>query len=118
MVWGVTVPWNLLLTTALGLWIMAAPDVLGSSGTGADSDHLVGALIVVVSVIAMAEVVRACRFLNLALALWLLIAAWVLDGNTTASLASDVAAGVLLLMVTWYRGPRTERFGAFEKYVV
>jgi hypothetical protein len=58
MVWGVTAPWNLLLTAALGLWLMAAPAVFGSQGGAADSDHLVGALVVTVAVIALAEVGR------------------------------------------------------------
>ncbi|MBX6342219.1 MAG: vitamin K epoxide reductase family protein, partial [Thermomicrobiaceae bacterium] len=54
---GITLPWSLLVSAGLGLWLMAAPGVLGYGGAVADSDHLVGPLVVVVAVIAMAEVV-------------------------------------------------------------
>jgi hypothetical protein len=39
--------------------------VFGSIPPLANSDHLVGALVITVAVIAMAEVGRALRFLNL-----------------------------------------------------
>ncbi|GIV95369.1 MAG: hypothetical protein KatS3mg057_0026 [Herpetosiphonaceae bacterium] len=48
MLWGVTTPWNLLLAAGLGGWLMAAPAVPGSQGTAADSDHLMGALLITV----------------------------------------------------------------------
>ena len=62
MLWGVTAPWNLVLSAALGIWLMFAPAFLGTQGGAADSDHLVGALITTVAVIAMAEVIRAGTF--------------------------------------------------------
>ena len=42
MVWGVAVPWNLLLVTALGARLMFTPSTLGSTGTAAHTDHLLG----------------------------------------------------------------------------
>lgn len=45
MVWGVAMPWNLLPSVGLGVWLMLAPSVLGSAGAAAHSDHLVGARI-------------------------------------------------------------------------
>jgi hypothetical protein len=40
------VPGALLLTTSLGIWLMAAPSLLGVSGLAADSNYLAGALVV------------------------------------------------------------------------
>src|SRR5687768_16180008 len=34
------VPWNLLLSAALGIWLMFSPTVFGTTGTAADSGHL------------------------------------------------------------------------------
>jgi len=48
----------------------------------ADSDHLVGALIVTVAVMAMAEVGRLLRFINAGFGAWLVVAPWVLAGAT------------------------------------
>src|SRR3546814_10812624 len=39
--WGASWPSTLLATAAVGLWLLAAPAVLGTSGAAADSDHLV-----------------------------------------------------------------------------
>src|SRR3546814_5746771 len=50
---------TLLATAAVGLWLLAAPAVLGTSGAAADSDHLVGALIVTITAVALAEPTRA-----------------------------------------------------------
>ena len=71
MVWGVTMPWNLVQSAAIGLWLMIAPAVLGSTCAAADSDHLIGALVLTIAVIAMAAVVRAGRYLNVLLGAWL-----------------------------------------------
>ena len=64
MFWGVTAPWNLLLSATLGVWLMFSPAVFGTQGSAANSDHLAGALVVTVAVIATAEVARAGRFIN------------------------------------------------------
>jgi len=34
MVWGVAMPWNLLLSVGLGIWLKLAPSVLGSDTGG------------------------------------------------------------------------------------
>jgi hypothetical protein len=62
---GVNLPWSLALSMALGVWLMCTRLIFGTEGAQADSDHLIGALIVTVSVTAMAETMRPVRFLNL-----------------------------------------------------
>ena len=54
MVWGVTLPWNLLVSVALGLWLMFAPSTLGSTGSAAHSYQLFGDLIVTVAGVGLA----------------------------------------------------------------
>jgi hypothetical protein len=46
MLGGVTAPRTLLLSAALGVWLMFAPAVFGTEGRSADSDRIVGALVV------------------------------------------------------------------------
>ncbi len=65
MTWGVNIPWTLLVSSAVGIWLMFAPSVFATQGRAADSDHLVGALVVTFAVIAMAEVTRAARLINI-----------------------------------------------------
>jgi len=114
MFWGVSLPWNLIVSAALGLWLMFAPSVLGSSGMAAHSDHLVGALTLTVAVIALAEVGRAMRFVNVLLGAWIVVSPWLLGGATTAATWSDMIAGVLIIVLSFPRGPVGERYGSVE----
>ena len=117
MVWGVAMPWNLLLAAAAGVWLMFAPTALGTSGGAAHSDHLVGALIVTVAVIALADVGRATRFINLVFGAWVMAAPWILDGATPASRWSGGIAGALVILLSLRRGTVGERYGTWERYI-
>ena len=117
MLWGVALPWNLLLTTALGIWLMFTPSTLGSTGTAAHTDHLFGALIVTMSVIALADVGRATRFINVLLAAGVIVAPWLLQGATTGSKWSDLLAGALVILLSLRRGPVGERYGSWQRYI-
>ena len=75
-------------------------------------------LIVTVAAISTAEVVRALRFLNLLLAVWLLVAPWVLTGGTTGMMWSDIASGIALFALTLPRGVVRERYAAWDRWVV
>ena len=117
MVWGVTLPWSLVVSTAMGLWLMAAPAVLGSTGAAADNGRVVGALIVTTAVIAMAEVGRAVRFLNVLLALWVIAAPWILSGATTATTWNNAAVGGLILLLSLPRGTIREQYGNWDRRI-
>ena len=115
--WGVTLPWNLVVSAAVGLWLMFAPSVLGSTGTAAHSDHLVGALIVTAAVIALADVGRAVRFINVLFGAWVIVAPWLLGGATTGSTLSGIIAGALVILLSFPRGKIGERYGDFQRYI-
>jgi uncharacterized membrane protein len=117
MVWGVALPWNLLLCAALGVWLMFTPSVLGSTGAAAHADHLFGALIVTAAVIALADVGRATRFINILFGALVIAAPWVLGGATSTSRWSDAIAGALVVLLSLRRGPVGERYGAAERFI-
>lgn len=117
MVWGVALPWNLLVGTGLGVWLMFAPSVLGSIGAAAHSDHLFGALIVTVAVIALADVGRATRYINVLFGAWVIVAPWLLGGATPASRWSDAIAAALVILLSLPRGPVGERYGTWERFI-
>lgn len=118
MIWGVTLPWNLLLTAVLGLWLMAAPGVLGTQAAAADNNHLVGAVVVSFAVIALAEVARPVRFLNLLLGLWIIVAPWLLDGASTISIWNSAVVGGLVIVLSVPRGGVKEQYGSWNRYIV
>ena len=118
MAWGVSLPLTLLVSAALGVWLMFAPSVFGSSGGAADSDHLVGALVVTFAVIALGEVVRAVRFINVLFGAWIIASPWLLSGTTTGATWSDVIAGALLIVLSLRRGKVRERYGGWDRFII
>jgi len=102
--------WARLLSAALGVWLMAAPAVLGYRGTAAEtSDRIVGPIVVSFAVIALWEVSRAVRWVNLLMALWLLSAPAVL-GMAPVPLANSVVVGLVLVLLTLVPERKKERF--------
>lgn len=118
MVWGVSVPWNFLISAALGIWLMFVPAIFGTSGRAADSDHLVGALITTTAVIVMAEVIRAGRFFNVLLGAWIVVAPWFLGGANAAVRWNDVIVGAVIVALSFPRGPVRERYAGWDRLIV
>ena len=112
------VPWNLPLGAALGVWLMAAPAILGVSGPAADSNHLAGALVVTWAVIGFGEVARPARLLNVPMGIWIVVAPWLLSGATDVSRWIDVVLGSVLVALSLRRGRIDERFGGWNRYLI
>ncbi|WP_254546965.1 SPW repeat domain-containing protein [Halomarina pelagica] len=117
MFWGVSVPWNLLVATGLGLWLMASPAVFGTAGAAADSSYLVGALVVTFSVVAMGEPARTVRLANVPLGAWVAAAPWVLQGAPAIATWNGVAVGVLLALVSIPRGTIAYQYGIWNQHI-
>jgi len=119
MVSGVTLPWTLLASAALGIWLMFTRVTFGTVPPMADSDHLVGALVVTTAAIALAEVARPLRFVNALFGVWLVLAAWVLDGASPIARWSNVAVGVGLIALSLPRGARSRHhYASWDRFVV
>jgi hypothetical protein len=117
MAWGVTVPWTLLLSSAIGVWLMFTRLIFGTEGEMANSDHLVGALVVTVTIIAMAEVVRPLVLINVLFGAWLIVAPGVLAGATLRAGWGSVIAGSLLIVLSLPRGPVRQHYGSWDRYI-
>ena len=116
---GVTIPWTLAASAVLGVWLMFSRLVFGSVAPLANSDHLIGALVITIAVTAMSEVGRAVRFINVLLGLWLIVAPWLLAGGNAVAAATDVIAGIVLIALSLPRGRRsTEHYGSWDQYIV
>jgi nucleoside-diphosphate-sugar epimerase len=116
---GVTVPWTLAASSVLGAWLMFSRLVFGTEPPMADSDHLVGALVITVAVMAMAEVARPLRFINIAFGVWLVAAPWLLAGAGTVAAAHSVVIGIALIGLSLPRGTRSnEHYGGWDRYIL
>lgn len=112
------VPWTLVASAAIGVWLMAAPAVLAVSGAAADFGHVAGALVVTWSVIAFGEIVRPMRLLNIVMGLSVAVAPWLLVGGTAAYQWSTVAAGAALGVLSIRRGRIEEQFGRWNRWLI
>ena len=115
--WGMTFPWTLASSAALGIWLMFSPTIFGAVKPASDFNHLVGALILVVSVIAMGEPLRLGRYLNALLGLIMAVAVWFAGDPPTAFQVSSVVVGILVALLALPRGRIVESFGSWDKYV-
>jgi hypothetical protein len=113
-----SVPWNLLISAVLGVWLMAAPTVLGVAGSAASSNHLAGALVITWAVIAFGEIARPARLLNILLGIWIAGAPWLLSGATDLSRWVDLFVGVVVIALAIRRGRIEEQFGGWNRYLV
>jgi uncharacterized membrane protein len=118
MFWGVTVPWTLLVSALLGAWLMVAPAVFQTQGQTAHSDHILGALVVTVAIVAFAEVTRAARFINIALALAIIVLPWVFGGATPASGINDLIIGVLIIGLSIPPGKIKNTYSGWNALIV
>lgn len=116
---GMTMPWMLIVSALLGIWMMLSRLIFGNVPPLANSDHLVGALVVTVAVIAMAEVGRGLRFINVFFGAWLIVAPWILEGRTTAAAIAGTIAGLALIALSLPRGRvSSEHYGSWDRFVV
>jgi hypothetical protein len=117
MTGGVSLPWNLLLSGLIGLWLLFTRLTLGSTGAMANADHVLGFLVLTILSIAAAEPTRAVRYLNVLSGLALLATPF-LFGAGSAAMIGSIVCGVALIVLSLKRGPIRERYGAWTKLIV
>jgi nucleoside-diphosphate-sugar epimerase len=116
---GVTYPWTLTLSIAIGVWLTFTRVTFDSFGAMANSDHLVGLLVVTFSIMAWAEVGRAIRFINIPFGIWLIAAPWLLDGIASPLAAwNGVICGLLLIVLALPRGRIRDSYAGWDRYIV
>ena len=115
--WGISVPWNLALTAALGVWLMCSPALLHITGRVSYSVYTAGPILIAVSIISFAEVARSFRYVNLILAVWLLVAPWVLEGASFSFIWSNSLVAILVFILSLIKGKITQRYGSWSKFI-
>lgn len=117
MWWGIKFQWNLVLATAIGIGFMFSPSLLSVQGSMANSLTTIGALVVTFSIMAMAEVGRVVRFINIPFAIWLIVAAFRTNTISANTVWIVVIAAVALILVSLPKGKIAEKYGTFDKYI-
>ena len=101
-----------VVNVILGIWLMAAPSLLGFEGTvAAINGRTAGPVIAACAIVAMAEVTRGVRWANCILGQWLLLAPLVLHYASWAATTSDVLTGMFVILSSLPRGRVKEKYG-------
>ena len=115
---GVTIPPALVLSAAIGVWLMFTRMTFGNAGAMANSDHLVGALVVTFAITAWAEVARPVRFVNALFGAWLIAAPWFLDGvGSSLAIWNGMVSGALLIILSIPKGPVRDSYAGWNRFV-
>ncbi|HET9846471.1 MAG TPA: vitamin K epoxide reductase family protein [Nitrospira sp.] len=103
--------WTQLLVAAVGIGIMALPDVMSYQGPERLNDQIVGPLIVSAAMIAAAETTRAVRWVNVVLGCWLVIAPVILQYEPLHIGVRSSVLGIVVAGLSWLSGRRTQELG-------
>lgn len=114
---GISVPPGLGICMAIGLWLMLTRLTLGTEGQLANADHLIGALVLTVSVVATAEIGRIVRFLNVPLGLAAVLMPLIF-GGAWIQIVSGVVVGLALMVFSLPRGHVRQDYGASQLIIL
>ena len=110
---GVGLPLNLVASIAIGIWLMFTRVTFGTDAPMAHGDHLIGALAVTFSVIALAETGRLARYANVPLGAALLVTPFALEATWPQAI-NAWACGAALVALAFPRGASRNRYGKSE----
>jgi nucleoside-diphosphate-sugar epimerase len=112
---GITVPWTLVTSALIGAALMFTRVIFDTTGAAADNDHLIGALVISFSIMALSEVGRPIRLANIPLGVWLILAPLLITGYSGLAQVASIAAGGLLVWLALPAGPQVSHYGAWDK---
>lgn len=116
MLWGITFPWNLLLSVIVGGILMFSTSFLPIRGDLAINNHIVGALVATFAFMAMAEVFRAIRFVNILLGIWVLV--FILLTGQRDFYLFHIIWSLVIIAISIPRGKIKEKYGNWNRFIV
>lgn len=100
-----------LTQAAIGVWLIAAPDVLGYGDPAEANDRIFGPIAGGFAFVAAWEVVRSLRWAVLPVAAWLMVAPLVLWYGDASAVVNSVAAGATLAGLSFVAGRPRQTYG-------
>lgn len=114
-IWGVSLPPGLIVAFGLGWWLYVTPSVFGVQLGSAEASiaHVFGTFIIVVSAIAVAEVLRPLRLLVTLAGVTGAASVWILGAGIGYS-STIFATCAVIAIVSMPRGRIRERYGMWD----
>jgi hypothetical protein len=110
-------PWNQVAVAIVGAFLLFIPSMFTLHPYAAVNLYFSGALIVTFAIIAIAEVARPARYINILLGLWLLISPWPLEGQVDLAKGITAIAGGIIIILSSFVGPKRHHYGHYDRWV-
>ena len=101
--------WARIAGSVLGIWLMVAPAVLGYADLAQTNDHITGPIVFGSAFIAIWQLMRPLRWVELVAGAWLLAAPWIL-GYGKGPTINSLIVGILLIVLAFWGGETRKRF--------
>lgn len=108
---------HILLTSVIGMWLMVVPSALGIEGIASANIYIVSALITTFSIIAVSEVARISRLMNVPLGLWLAASAFLIGEMPEIARWHSLIVGLLIAALSLPFGKRAHTFGTSDRWI-
>ena len=95
----------------LGVWLTAAPGVLGYGGPAWTNDHVLGPVAATAALTAVFVATRPVRWVNLPVGAWLVVAPWVLGYPGRAETINATVVGAWLVALSLGGATIPDRLG-------
>lgn len=102
--------WPQLAVLLAGLWTMASPDILGYDAPARTIHHVIGPTVASIACVALWEIARGLRWVNVMLGVAMILAPVVQPFATPAAIAS-IASGAVVAIASLVRTPIAGRYG-------
>ena len=103
--------WAQIITTLVGIWLMAAPGILSFGGKAADNDHIIGPVIATFAITAMWECTNLVRKFNKPIGIWLIAAPIILGYDSYVLILNDGLAGFVVLFLSFIKMKKEKSYG-------
>lgn len=104
--------WTHIVNAVLGIWVMAAPAVLGFVGTPIETAHyIIGPIIVSFAVIAWWEETRPAGRVNVLTGLALVVVPFLIGAGMAATVNSVLVGSVVMVLAFRLSDYHPEKFG-------
>ena len=115
---GVTISWNLVVTALLGVWMVVSDHLVQLPSSISNSNYIAGLLVYTFSILAMAELTRPARYINVLFGLWLAIVPWLASDVSTFTLLNQTLTGTAILLFSLRLGPIRSRYGTLSRFII
>lgn len=93
-----------------GIWLIAAPAVIGYSGAAANNDRIVGPIAAALAFVAAWPIAAALRWPTVPCGLWLIVSAIVIGSAEPLATVSTIAAGLVITAAGFVGSDERHRF--------